>query len=43
MIGEFNLARMDLNNEIAKPETRCRPYRRAERAGQQPVRPDHGR
>ena len=37
MIGEFNLARMDLNNEIGKSE-----HRRAEREGEQPVRPDHG-
>ncbi len=44
LIGEFNLAkRMDLNNEIGKSERGYRPYRRAEREGQRPVRPDHGR
>ena len=37
MIGEFNLARLDLNHESAKAETDA-----AEPARQRPVQPDHG-
>ena len=42
LIGEFNLARMDLNTEIGKSERNDVPHRRTERKGEQPVRPDHG-
>lgn len=40
LIGEFNLKRLDLNNESAKPE-RYRPCGRPEPAGERPVHPDH--
>ena len=41
LIGEFNLARMDLNNEIGKPERS--DERIAEPEGERPLRQDHGR
>ena len=43
MIGEFNLARMDLNNEIGKSERNDARIAELDRESQRPVRQDHGR
>ena len=42
LIGEFNLARMDLNNEIGKSERNDARIAELNEKGEQPVRPDHG-
>lgn len=41
LIGEFNLKRLDLNNEKCQAGTGYRPCGRTEPAGERPVHPDH--
>ena len=43
LIGEFNLARMDLNNEIGKSERNDARIAELNEKVNEPVRPDHGR